>query len=140
MNFRSIPLKGEGARAGGFYGAGMRNTGNTKTKRGSGRVWALPILPFAVFVALLLPVGAGAGVKQEAADPAVMLPSSIFGLGTAMTSSARSQADFDERHCDKDNGHDKKCDELPNDEVKPGTDDDPNASWAGLPTLPPLLP
>ena len=116
----------------------MRHTGNTQTKRGSGRVWALPILPFAVFVALLLPVGAGAGVKQDAADPAVMLPTSVFGLGKTTPSSARSQADFDERHCDKDNGKDKKCDELTGDEVaKPAPDDKPDASWAGLPILPP---
>ena len=114
----------------------MRHTGNTQTKRGSGRVWALPILPFAVFVALLLPVGAGAGVKQDAADPAVMLPTSIFGAGLAKPAMANSQADFNEEHCEKDNGKDKKCDELEgNDETKPGHDDDPDASWAGLPTL-----
>lgn len=94
------------------YVAGMRQIKNTSKKRGSGRVWALPILPFAVFLALVLPVGAGAGVKLDASDPSVRVPASLFGALSARASRA-SDASWAEEVCG------------------PG-DGDENASWAGF--------
>lgn len=102
------------------------------------RFLPLPLLPFALVLALLLPTGAGAGVKQEADDAAVRLPAAIFG--SAQT--ARSAANVDGHDKDKDKEKDKKKDDeqaagelqppsplLP---PPPGPPDDlPEASWSG---------
>ena len=123
----------------------MRHSNQKHTKRGSGRVWALPIVPFAVFLALVLPIGAGAGVKEESSDPTFRLPTVFFGIGKAVPASnvALDENDKDkedknkedkDKDKDKDGKHDEGSGETGGDLGSGDTGsggEDPSASWSG---------
>ena len=101
-------------------------------------------LPFALTIALLLPVGAGAAIKLDSDDAAVRIPTAIFGTTT-------SHAFVDDNGNGNGNGNGKDkckpkkedCDDQgdpaasesaetapPTEEKPPLGDEDPNASWS----------
>ena len=106
------------------------------------RFLPLPLLPFALVLALLIPTGAGAGVKQESDDAAVRLPAAIFGSQAVRAAANVAFDGHDKDDKDKEKDKDKKKDdeqaaaeeqqqaEPPPAEPAPA-EEVPEASWSG---------